>query len=431
MARLPASSDSAAIARDRGARSLLRLGWPFWLYLAHLLTVHRLALSNILLGVTLLVVLWLERGRSRELFRELRPAAPVLVPLGFYLLFQTVSVVFAVSWGPSLRSFSEWFSLTTLVFGIVVLRGERAVRLAVDALTAAAGIFSTVGLAQYMAGSGGIDERIIGPFPHWMTFSGVLLVADLLLLGRLFFGPGWRGGWGGWRIVAAVAINAALVVSLTRNAWVGLGAASIVLIALRKPRWLVLAVPMALIGFVVVPVPVIHRATSITDLSDPSNYDRLCMAAVGLDMIAERPLLGIGPNQVRHRYPIYRHPTAPRSWVPHLHNSGLHLAAERGVPALGAYLWLNGAAALLALWRFRREGGAAGPRADLWAGAFLAIIAFNVAGLFENNWGDTEVQRMALFALAVPVALCCWGDFRTDSKDGIREVGPGYGQFSL
>lgn len=397
-----------AVPGDRGVRSLLALGWPFGLYLAHLLTLHRLALSNILLGLAVIATVWTHRHHARKLYRDLRPAAPLLVPLGFYLLFQAVSTFFAVSWGPSWPAFSEWFSLTTLVLGIILLRGESAVRFTIDLVTGAAGLFAIVGLAQYLGGSGGIDERIIGPFPHWMTFAGVLLIADLLLLGRLFFGTGWRGWGGAWRIAAAVAINAALVVSLTRNAWVGLGVASVVLIALRKPRWLLPALPLALVGFVLVPVPVIHRATSIADLSDPSNYDRLCMAAVGLDMIAERPVWGIGTHQVRLRYPIYRHPTAPRSWVPHLHNSGLQLAAERGVPALGSYVWMTAAAALLALWRFRREGGATGPRADLLAGSFLALIAFNVAGLFENNWGDTEVQRMALLVLAIPLALRCF-----------------------
>ncbi len=108
---------------------------------------------------------------------------------------------------------------------------------------------------------------------------------------------------------------------------------------------------------------------------------------------------------VKHRYAIYRPPAAPRYNVPHLHNSLLQLAAERGLPALGSYLGLTIAAMVLAWRRFRREGGRRGPRADLWIGALLAILAFNVAGLFENNWGDAEVQRTALFALAIPFCL--------------------------
>ena len=81
--------------------------------------------------------------------------------------------------------------------------------------------------------------------------------------------------------------------------------------------------------------------------------------------------------------------------MPHLHNSYVQLAAERGLPALAAYLAtprLRGAARA---WRgFRRERGARHARADLHLGVLAALAAFSIAGLFENNWGDTEVQRM-------------------------------------
>ena len=40
--------------------------------------------------------------------------------------------------------------------------------------------------------------------------------------------------------------------------------------------------------------------------------------------------------------------------------------------------------------------------ADLLMGAFLGLAAFNIAGIFENNWGDTEVHRSVHFVAAVP-----------------------------
>jgi O-antigen ligase len=58
------------------------------------------------------------------------------------------------------------------------------------------------------------------------------------------------------------------------------------------------------------------------------------MAKAGVEMIAARPLLGVGPDVIPQRYPIYREPTAPRFWVPHLHANLLQIAAERGLPAL-------------------------------------------------------------------------------------------------
>ena len=47
----------------------------------------------------------------------------------------------------------------------------------------------------------------------------------------------------------------------------------------------------------------------------------------------------------------------------------------------------------------------AGPRRDLYLGMLLALLAFAVAGLFEDNWADTEVQRILLFLLALPFCL--------------------------
>jgi hypothetical protein len=49
-------------------------------------------------------------------------------------------------------------------------------------------------------------------------------------------------------------------------------------------------------------------------------------------------------------------------------------------------------------------------------GMLLALLAFNLAGLFENNWGDTEVQRPALLLLAIPFCLAV-------GREGEEEAG--------
>jgi O-antigen ligase len=242
-----------------------------------------------------------------------------------------------------------------------------------------------------------------------MTFSGFLLICDLLLFASLLFG--WRrlrrrGAWALiWRLGALLTVNAALLGSLTRSAWLGVAVGGLLLVALRARRALA-AVPVAAVVFVLLaPVPLLHRVLSTADLSDPSNYDRLAMAEAGGRMIAERPWTGQGPDLVVERYPIYRPPSAVRYWVPHLHDNLLQLGAERGLPAVAAFLLLA-AVPLVAAWRlYRREGRLAGPRADLLLGAVAALVAFHVAGLFEYNWGDTEVQRLALFVMALPFCL--------------------------
>lgn len=375
--------------RSRGRRLGLTL------FAAHLLSVFWIAVSNVLLGIALLASPWTLRWRD-----ALRPGArPLLLSLGAYVVLLAASIVASTEPLVSARAISEVFSLATLLLALALIRGaDEARKLTDGAILVAVGI-AGAGLFQFLTGYGDLDNRIRGPLSHYMTFSGVLLVADLLLFARLAYARGWRSPW---RWAAALVINVALLGSLTRSAWVALAVVLPILLLVSRPR-LLLVVPIAALVFLVLaPVPLLHRMRSIGDLTDESNYDRICMARAGMMMVAERPLFGIGPDLVKSRYPLYRHPTAPRYTVPHLHNSFLQLAAERGLPALAAYLALMLAAARTALSRFRAEGGLAGPRADLYLGTLLALVGFNLAGLFENNWGDTEVQRMVLFVLALP-----------------------------
>lgn len=396
------AGEAPVLGRTNGRRPSR---WPrigYWGYALHLATVFGIALSNVLLGLTLLASPLAVRRRPLAW----RRVEPLYLPLGLYLLGFLASITLSYEPRVSAASLSELMSFATLYLAPLLVRGERDVRRVVDLVVAAAAGVAAYGLAQLSAGYGGIEHRIRGPFSHYMTFSGVLLLADLFLLAGLVVRPG-RGSAGvrAARWAALAAINLALLASLTRNAWVALAVAVPILLALRRPRWLAALVPAALLFAILAPVPLFHRAMSIFDLRDPSNYDRLCMADAGLHMIAERPLFGMGPDEVQRRYAIYRHPTAPRYWVPHLHDSLLQLGAESGLVTLAAYLWMVGAAAAAALRRYRREGGLAGPRADLYLGALFALLAFHVAGLFENNWGDTEVQRLALFAIALPFCL--------------------------
>lgn len=401
------SPSEVALVPDRPTR-LQRAG--SWLFSGHLLAVFSIAASNILLGFTYLIAPFSLRFRRGDGSRM----APLLAPLGIYALWLVGSAFASFDPRTSLGGLRELFTLSALLLAPGLVRGETQVRRLVDGLIASAAILAAIGLASYLWGYGDIDRRIRGPFSHYMTFSGFLLICDILLMVRLLGDPRWAGTEGsgvgrrGWRWVALAVINVALLASYTRGAWVALVVAVTVLLLARAPRLLLAYLPLGALLVVLAPVPLVSRMISIVDLQDPSNYDRLCMLEAGMTMVKERPLFGLGPEMVERRYPIYRSPAAPRFEIPHLHNSFLQLAAERGIPALLAYLAMNWAslrAMYLGYRRDRREGGSGGPRADLYLGGMLALLAFNVAGLFEDNWGDTEVQRPALFLLALPFCL--------------------------
>ena len=138
---------------------------------------------------------------------------------------------------------------------------------------------------------------------------------------------------------------------------------------------------------------------SIFDLRDPTNRDRLAMMRTATAIIAADPLTGVGPNMVPRVYAQYRDPDAVNATNPHLHNVPLQIAAERGLPALGAWIWFVGACAL-GLFRLVRGQ----PDKTLPAAGLAAMAAMLAAGLFEYNFGDSEFLMMFLVLVTLPFA---------------------------
>ena len=221
-----------------------------------------------------------------------------------------------------------------------------------------------------------------------------------------------RGRWPGpatGTLLAAVAVPVcawALVVSRTRNAWLGALAGMALLAFLRAPKalWLVPVGVAALLALR--PATVVDRLT----VTDASSLDRYYMWQAGVDMIRDKPVFGHGPGMVPRIYGSYRWPEAPNPQAAHLHDNVLQIAAERGIPCLVWWLWFV-AAAMGQAWREirrgRREGvGWKGPDPYWVARAALAILtSIMVAGLFEYNFGDSEILMFALLVAALPFTL--------------------------
>ena len=205
--------------------------------------------------------------------------------------------------------------------------------------------------------------------------AGIAAAGAFLALSR---GP-WPGEATSTALAALVVPVAswALVVSRTRNAWLGAMVGLGVVAVLRAPRALwALAAAVALV-VIVRPAPIVGRLT----VFDPSSVDRYYMWQAGIDMIRDKPVFGQGPGRILAVYPEYRWPEAPNAQQPHLHDNALQIAAERGLPCLVWWLWWVAAAAL----------------------AFLA--AFMAAGLFEYNFGDSEILMFTLLVSALPYAV--------------------------
>jgi O-antigen ligase len=363
-----------------------------------LLVAFALVSSQISAAYAFFVLLaagWLAAGWRLSSFRDAL-THPLTALAGVYALLVGLSVVFSVDPRASLRaipSLSLFLLLPITIDLVDTFARARAILLAAAASGTA---MALIGLAQLAREGATLQNRIHANLSHYMTLSGLTLIAGCVLLAFLFEGRG-RARWLG---AAALVPLSAMVFTLTRGAYVGAVAAVTAYLALRRPRGLLLVAPALVALFFLLPPDVRRRAASTIDPTDTTNRDRIAMARAGARMIADRPIFGLGPEMVKPYYTLYRDPDAPRWRVPHLHDNVLQIAAASGVFAAGAYL------ALLALF-FVRAGRLLrverDPRRGLAASAaFLAVAAISVAGLFEYNFGDKEVLMATLPLLALP-----------------------------
>lgn len=284
------------------------------------------------------------------------------------------------------------FLIVPVVFDFA--RGARARTLLSIVITVGA-LSALVGLVQYAILNYGSERRLQGTLSHWMTYSGTLMIVICAAVGRLLFEKRDRG----WSAVVMPALVASLLLSFTRSAMVGAAAGVGSLLLLRDFRLIGLLPLITAAVLALSPVQLSERIYSTFDMNDPTSRDRVAMLAAGAAMVKDHPLTGVGPEMVDRVYPEYRVRGAVQEHNMHLHNVPMQIAAERGLPALGMWLWFVVAAFLglrPLLDRSRHR--------VLAAIALGALVAMLTAGLFEYNFGDSEFLMLFLIVLTAPFA---------------------------
>lgn len=244
--------------------------------------------------------------------------------------------------------------------------------------------------------------RARGFFSIYMTLAGVLTLVLVSVLPRVALG----GRTSAWTVPAWLAGILALGLTSVRGAWLGFAAGCAVsALGIRRRRLVVTALVVVLAGALAVEPRLLDRVKTIGSLADDTTRDRLAMLQAGLDLAFAHPLLGIGPGQVKRVYPMAAPPEALRRSTSHLHNTPLQIVVERGLPGLATWIaiWVGffGAA-----WRvFRRVPAANAEARSLVLGSMAAVAAFLLSGLFEYNFGDTEVLLAALAVMALPFVV--------------------------
>jgi putative inorganic carbon (hco3(-)) transporter len=245
-------------------------------------------------------------------------------------------------------------------------------------------------------------SRVTGFMAHWMTFSGISMMALLITGALLLFDRNRR--FVNYLGAAAFLLGMGILAAWQRSFWAGTTVAAMWLLWERKRRLVLMAPAVIAVVLAVNPLSVRDHLLVLFrpqyNLLD-SRAHRAALRATGWEMIKAHRLVGVGPEQIRKRFYDYAPPEVPNpvpeSWsIEHLHNLYYQYAAERGIPALLALLWFLGRV-LCDFWRARNtvsEGR--------WMlnGAIACIIGIMVSGWGEVNLGDSEPLGMFLSIIA-------------------------------
>jgi putative inorganic carbon (hco3(-)) transporter len=349
-----------------------------------------IAVAQILLALA--VVCWVAVVATRHE----RIAVPAFFwPLLAYAGATLVSAAFSPEPRVSLIDCKQLvlFLLVPLVYRFVT--GSRATTMVTVILSFAA-VSAAFGIFQYaILHYDNLGQRPQGTLGHYMTYSGLLMLVLAAALARILFGRGERT----WAAAVLPALAVAIAVTFTRSAAVGACAAAAMLLSLKDFRLLAVLPIVAAVFLALAPATLSARFVTMFNMKDPSSRDRLAMLREGEHMIRAHPLVGVGPNMVEVLYSQYRDPDAVQKVNPHLHNVPMQIAAERGLPALGLWLWFI---VSLIVSLGRRLGH---DRVRFLAASGLAAVtAMLAAGMFEYNFGDSEFLMMFLILITLPFA---------------------------
>lgn len=341
-------------------------------------------------------VFLMARGRNWRL-----PATPATLPL---LLLAAVLVGSSLLFGrlnPSLFGLRKVGLMAVFfVTSALIVHPWKAERLVTWFLLGAAVCGAWAILQHVLGADGGRAKSFSGDY---MAAGGLFMLALVLAASRFLHArTAARWGW----LACVLLLGTALLLTYTRSSWIGAAAALAVLGLLRDWRWAALLAGALVLGLALFPrSPVAQRVATLTSKYHSSNVERRYMWASGWKLITQRPLTGYGVDNLSEVYGPVAHPQALEQRPPHVHNTLMQLAINGGAGASLLYLWW--AAALLA-WGFgawRRLRATAPERAGTVLGVTLAFLGFLANGLFEFNFGTSQVITVVYFLTGLLPAL--------------------------
>jgi len=245
-----------------------------------------------------------------------------------------------------------------------------------------------------------LAHRFAFPLDSWNTAGYLFATSIPLCLFVALARPGWSRALGA---VSGAAQLLALVLTFSRGAWLGWGAAMLCLgVTTRTRKYLVVILVLALACVLAAPALRQRLASMSQPQSDESIRERLQLLKSSAQLGLENPVLGVGYGRGRLKEALrsrLQGTILEDSPIWHTHNLYVELFAGTGLVGLSTFVWLVGQT-LLRLWQSasRRDGSGRLLRFAIAA----ALIGGLVAGVGDIPFyhHETRIFFFSLLALA-------------------------------
>lgn len=352
---------------------------------------------------------------------------PIHLTVGLYWAIATVATAFSPV---RQAAFGGWvkLSLYLILFALCarVLRSPRWRSWVIGIYLHVSLIVSVYGVRQVFFGADALatwtdpnsaaadTTRVYSYLGNPNLLAGYLIPAVVFSLAAVFAWQRWPA-----KALAVVmfGINSfALLNTYSRGGWIGLlGALFVFALMLvewwrdrlpyRLQKWAipaVLGLSVLAVLFAVAAVPSVRdRVSSIfVGREDSSNNFRLNVWAAVIDMIRDRPILGIGPgNDAFNKvYPLFMR---PKYTALSAYSVLLEITVETGFIGLFCFLWLLLVTTNQAIVQLRRLREAANPQ-GFWLVAALATLAgFMAHGLVDTVWYRPQLNTVWWLAVGI------------------------------
>ena len=380
-------------------------------------TYDRFVLPKLLVARVLLIgllILFLARVIATGSLTIKR--TPLDLPLLAFVISALVSTVFAYNQNVAVfGTYARYDGLLTILtyaglFWLCVqaMDGPDDARVLLRVLLASGYLVAAIAILQSVSDSvaQGAIVPAFGTLGQQNVLGAFLVLLWPLALRELVAANSWST-----RIIALNVLGvlgAALILTLSRSAWVGTALAIVILIvgSRRAFRLRIIGAAIALVALVAaglslgnsqVERQIQARAMTVFDVS--AWGPRPAIWRDSLSLIASRPIVGYGPDNVGLVYPRFQATNLGRSQVDKAHAESLQVAATQGLIGLAAYALVL-AAFVRAFWKGRHREGAVA----IFAGwiAYQATLQLNFSALAASlpfwifaaaameSWGATR-----------------------------------------